>query len=106
MKLLKILPKMSGRDWRGQVSVRHQGGRQKRYLRLIDFQREKFGIPARVVSIEYDPNRTANIALLIYQDGEKRYSTKVVALQMQMLDRKQGEGEPAAPPPEDEEFPF
>lgn len=72
-QLLKILPKKSGRDWRGQVAVRHQGGRQKRYLRLVDFKRNKFGIPAKVVTIEYDPNRTANIALLIYSDGEKRY---------------------------------
>lgn len=71
--LFKILPKTGGRDSQGQVAVRHIGGRQKRYLRLIDFKRDKFGTPAKVVSIEYDPNRTANIALLTYADGEKRY---------------------------------
>jgi large subunit ribosomal protein L2 len=73
ISLIKILPKTGGRDRRGQVAVRHRGGRQKRYLRLIDFKRDKFGIPAKVVAIEYDPNRTANIALLHYNDGEKRY---------------------------------
>lgn len=71
--LIKILPKHSGRDNTGQIAVRHQGGRQKRYYRSIDFKRDKFGIPAKIVSIEYDPNRTANIALLIHNDGEKRY---------------------------------
>ncbi len=72
-KLFKILAKNSGRDRCGHVSVRHQGGRHKRYLRTIDFKREKYNIPARITAIEYDPNRTANIALLIYTDGEKRY---------------------------------
>ena len=72
-KLKKILAKNSGRDARGRIAVRHQGGRQKRFLRRIDFKREKYGVPARVASIEYDPNRTADIALLVYQDGEKRY---------------------------------
>lgn len=72
-KLYSILAKKSGRDARGTISVRHQGGREKRFLRKIDWKRNKFDIPARVLSIEYDPNRTANIALLVYQDGEKRY---------------------------------
>lgn len=72
-KLLKILPKHSGRNASGKITVRHQGGRQKRFLREIDFVRNKPDIKARVVSIEYDPNRTADIALLVYQDGEKRY---------------------------------
>ncbi|HUS60410.1 MAG TPA: 50S ribosomal protein L2 [Nevskiaceae bacterium] len=72
-KLLKILPKNSGRNASGQITVRHQGGRQKRFLRRIDFVRNKHDIKARVVSIEYDPNRTADIALLVYKDGEKRY---------------------------------
>ncbi len=71
--LRKILRKNSGRDNQGQVVVRHQGGRHKRFLRLIDFKRNKYGIPARVISIDYDPNRTANIALLLYKDGEQRY---------------------------------
>lgn len=71
--LLTILPKNSGRDAFGHVSVRHQGGRQKRYYREIDFKRNKFDIAGKVAAIEYDPNRTANIALIHYTDGEKRY---------------------------------
>ncbi|NMB56942.1 50S ribosomal protein L2 [Candidatus Beckwithbacteria bacterium] len=71
--LVKILKKHSGRNNMGRVTVRHQGGRQKRYYRLIDFKRDKKDIEAKVVAIEYDPNRTANIALLYYTDGEKRY---------------------------------
>ena len=72
-QLRRILPKRSGRNASGRITVRHQGGRQKRYLRQIDFRRSKRDIPARVATIEYDPNRTANIALLVYADGEKRY---------------------------------
>ncbi len=68
-----ILPKHSGRDVTGHISTRHQGGRHKRFLRLIDWKRDKDGIPARVASIEYDPNRNADIALLHYRDGAKRY---------------------------------
>lgn len=68
-----ILSKHSGRDAAGHVSVRHQGGRQKRYYRLIDWRRDKEGIPGKVVSIEYDPNRSADVALLHYRDGDKRY---------------------------------
>lgn len=71
--LTYILPKHSGRDNSGTISVRHQGGRQKRYYRMIDFKRDKTGIKATVQRIEYDPNRSANIALLDYADGEKRY---------------------------------
>lgn len=71
--LVSILPKNSGRDVFGHVSVRHQGGRQKRYYRAIDWKRDKEGIPAKVVEISYDPNRSADIALLVYRDGEKRY---------------------------------
>lgn len=71
--LSSLLQKMSGRDSQGHVSMRHQGGRQKRFLRQIDFRREKKGMSAAVISIEYDPNRSANIALLSYQDGERRY---------------------------------
>tara|TARA_R110002110_G_scaffold415719_2_gene654253 strand:- start:21839 stop:22681 length:843 start_codon:yes stop_codon:yes gene_type:complete len=63
----------SGRNSQGRITVRHRGGGHKRHIRLIDFKRNKDGIPARVERIEYDPNRTANIALLVYQDGEKRY---------------------------------
>ncbi len=71
--LTAILPKHSGRKNTGQVTVRHQGGRQKRYFRTIDWKRDKHGMFASVVSIEYDPNRTAEIALVYYPDGEKRY---------------------------------
>ena len=65
--------KNSGRDSSGQVSVRHQGAQQKRYIWVIDFKRDKKGVPAKVFSIEYDPNRTSRIALLHYIDGEKKY---------------------------------
>lgn len=71
--LISILKKHSGRDSSGRISTRHQGGRQKRYYRQIDFKRDKRNQEARVVAVEYDPNRTANIALLQYKDGEKRY---------------------------------
>lgn len=74
MKSLKsILPKNSGRDSKGKVSVRHQGGRQKRFLRDMDFKRDKKDVWGKVETIEYDPNRNANIALVIYEDGERRY---------------------------------
>jgi large subunit ribosomal protein L2 len=71
--LLAPLRKKAGRNVRGKITVRHRGGGHKRRYRLVDFKRDKFGIPARVVSIEYDPNRSARIALLTYADGEKRY---------------------------------
>lgn len=71
--LTAILPKHSGRDSAGHVSIRHQGGRHKRYYRQIDFRRDKVGIFGFVLAIEYDPNRTANVALVSYADGEKRY---------------------------------
>lgn len=73
MKLKRILPKKSGRDSSGHVSVRHQGGRQKRFLRIIDWRRDKFNLPAQVTAIEYDPNRTADLALVQYPDGQRRY---------------------------------
>ncbi|ODA42194.1 50S ribosomal protein L2 [Desulfosporosinus sp. BG] len=71
--LLKPLTKKAGRNNDGRLSVRHKGGGHKRMFRVIDFKRNKDGIPARVASIEYDPNRSANIALLYYQDGLKTY---------------------------------
>ncbi len=71
--LLKPLKKSGGRNAHGKTTIRHRGGGQKRYYRVIDFKREKDGVPAKVVGIEYDPNRSANIALLHYVDGEKRY---------------------------------
>jgi len=73
-KSLIVLRKAhAGRDNKGRVSVRHQGGGERQFIRIIDFKRNKLGIPARVSAIEYDPNRTARIALLTYADGEKRY---------------------------------
>lgn len=71
--LLLPLIKKSGRNNTGRIMVRHRGGGHKRLYRLIDFKRNKYNIPAKVVSIEYDPNRSARIALLHYIDGEKRY---------------------------------
>ena len=71
--LLSTIKKNSGRNAQGKITVRHKGGAETRKYRIIDFKRNKDGIPAKVASIEYDPNRTANIALLNYVDGEKRY---------------------------------
>jgi large subunit ribosomal protein L2 len=71
--LLRPLNKKAGRNNQGKITVRHRGGGHKRRYRVIDFRRVKDGVPARVASIEYDPNRTARIALLHYADGEKRY---------------------------------
>ncbi len=71
--LLAPLSKNGGRNNSGKITVRHQGGGNKRKYRIIDFKRNKDGIPATVKTIEYDPNRSANIALLFYADGEKRY---------------------------------
>lgn len=71
--LLRPLRKRAGRNVHGRITVRHRGGGHKRQYRVIDFKRDKADIPARVRSIEYDPNRSARIALLIYADGEKRY---------------------------------
>jgi large subunit ribosomal protein L2 len=71
--LLAPLMNKAGRNNQGKITVRHQGGGHKRKYRIIDFKRNKDGIPGRVASIEYDPNRTANIALINYADGEKRY---------------------------------
>jgi large subunit ribosomal protein L2 len=71
--LLVTLKKNAGRNAQGRITVRHRGGGAKRKYRIIDFKRNKDGIPAKVATIEYDPNRSANIALLNYVDGEKRY---------------------------------
>ncbi len=71
--LVKINRKRAGRNNYGRITVRHRGGGSKRKTRIVDFKREKHGIPAKVASIEYDPNRTARLALLHYADGEKRY---------------------------------
>lgn len=71
--LVKSLKKRAGRNKQGRITVRHRGGGHKRKYRIIDFKRNKFDIPAQVESIEYDPNRSAFIALITYKDGEKRY---------------------------------
>ncbi len=70
--LISILPKKSGRS-HGKVTVRHQGGRHKRFYRIIDFKRDKFDVIGKVEAIDYDPNRNVNVALISYEDGEKRY---------------------------------
>jgi len=71
--LIKPLRKKGGRNMYGRVTVRHRGGGHKKHLRIVDFKRDKRDIPARVAAIEYDPKRTARLALLYYADGEKRY---------------------------------
>ncbi|MBI2832183.1 MAG: 50S ribosomal protein L2 [Chloroflexi bacterium] len=71
--LLVSLKKNAGRNNQGKVTVRHRGGGAKRKIRIIDFKRDKLGVPGRVAAIEYDPNHSANIALIFYADGEKRY---------------------------------
>ncbi len=78
--LVKPLKKSGGRNMYGRITVRHRGGGTKKKYRVIDFKRDKDGIPAKVAAIEYDPNRTANIALLHYVDGEKRYILAPVGL--------------------------
>jgi len=76
------LKKHSGRNNQGKITVRHRGGGAKRAYRIIDFKRNKFGVPAKVAAIEYDPNRTARIALLHYADGEKRYIIAPVGIKV------------------------
>ncbi|HNZ00646.1 MAG TPA: 50S ribosomal protein L2 [Anaerolineaceae bacterium] len=71
-----------GRNVHGRVTVRHQGGGHRRFVRLVDFKRDKLNIPAKVAAIEYDPNRTARLALLVYADGEKRYMVAPVGLKV------------------------
>ncbi len=80
--LLVSLKKNSGRNSYGRITVRHRGGGQRRKYRVIDFKRDKFDIPAKVASIEYDPNRSAFIALLQYEDGEKRYILQPAGLKV------------------------
>ncbi len=78
--LLRPLKKNAGRNYRGKITVRHRGGGHKRRYRVLDFKRDKIGVPGRVASIEYDPNRSARIALIVYADGEKRYIIAPVGL--------------------------
>ena len=81
-QLLKVIKKSGGRNAKGRITCRHRGGGHKRHYRVIDFKRDKIGIPAKVASIEYDPNRSARIALLHYVDGEKRYILAPVNLKV------------------------
>ena len=80
--LLVPLKRKAGRSGQGRITVRHRGGGAKRMLRVIDFKRDKLGVPGRVASIEYDPNRSARIALINYADGEKRYILAPVGLKV------------------------
>ena len=82
--LLVKQKRTGGRNDRGKMTIRHVGGGHKQRYRIIDFKRNKFGIPAKVATIEYDPNRTANIALLFYVDGEKRYMVAPAGLEVGM----------------------
>ena len=82
--LVVIKKKNGGRNNQGHITVRHQGGGEKRKYRIIDFKRNKYDVPGKVASIEYDPNRTANIALINYRDGEKRYIIAPKDLQVGM----------------------
>ena len=80
--LLRPLRKRAGRNNQGRITMRYRGGGAKRMYRLIDFKRDKVGIPGEVISIEYDPNRTARIALINYRDGEKRYILAPLGLEV------------------------
>jgi large subunit ribosomal protein L2 len=80
--LVEWLPRHAGRNNRGKITVRHRGGGHRRLYRRIDFKRDKLGIPGRVKHIEYDPNRSARIALIAYVDGEKRYIVAPLGLQV------------------------
>jgi large subunit ribosomal protein L2 len=80
--LLVTKKNRGGRNVQGRVTVRHRGGGARRFVRLVDFKRDKLGIPAKVAAIEYDPNRTARLALLFYADGEKRYILSPVDLKV------------------------
>src|SRR3990172_6418334 len=80
--LSRILSKNSGRNSTGKITIRHQGGRQKRYYRQIDFRRDKTGVAGRVVAFEYDPNRNVYLALVYYSDGEKRYILSPIGLEL------------------------
>ncbi|MDZ7796010.1 MAG: 50S ribosomal protein L2 [Candidatus Marinimicrobia bacterium] len=80
--LLKAGPKSGGRNTNGRITSRRRGGGHKQQYRIVDFKRNKYGVPARITAIEYDPNRSANIALLVYADGEKRYIISPVGIKV------------------------
>jgi len=83
-RLTRSLQYRAGRDNKGQVAVRHRGGRHKRLYRVLDFKRDKYGITGKIAAIEYDPARAARIALVYYQDGDKRYILAPVGLRVGM----------------------
>jgi len=91
--LLLPLKRKAGRSNQGKITVRHRGGGAKRRLRLLDFRRDKLGIPGRVVAIEYDPNRSARIALIYYADGEKRYILAPLGLNVGDVIKSGGDAE-------------
>jgi len=80
--LIEPLKRTAGRNNRGRITTRHRGGGAKRFYRIVDFKRNKVGVPAKVNAIEYDPNRSARIALLFYADGEKRYMLAPLGLKV------------------------
>src|SRR2546421_13065567 len=80
--LLEPKTRISGRNNDGHITVRRRGGGHKRFYRVVDFKRDKMGVPGRVAQIEYDPNRSAHIALIAYLDGEKRYILAPVGLEV------------------------
>ncbi|HZP56930.1 MAG TPA: 50S ribosomal protein L2 [Dehalococcoidia bacterium] len=80
--LLATRKKMAGRNGQGRITVRHRGGGSKRRIRIVDFKRDKTGVPGRVAAIEYDPGRSARLALIFYRDGEKRYILAPVGLKV------------------------
>ena len=81
-RLISIIKKTGGRNSQGKITIRHHGGGAKQFYRMVDFKRDKFNIPATVKALEYDPNRTAHIALLQYADGEKRYIIAPAGIQV------------------------
>lgn len=83
--LIQIRKRSGGRNNQGKITVRHQGGGSKQFIRKIDYKRDKFDIPGKVATIEYDPNRGARIALINYRDGEKRYIVAPVDLKVNMM---------------------
>lgn len=82
--LLSVKPRTGGRNSSGKMTIRHQGGGHKQKLRTIDFKREKYGIPGKVTTVEYDPNRSSRICLVSYADGEKRYIIQPIGLKVGM----------------------
>ncbi len=83
-----VKQRTGGRNSTGALTMRHHGGGHKQKLRLVDFKREKYGIPATVTTIEYDPNRSSRIALVSYADGEKRYIIQPVGLEGRAVDHE------------------